>query len=204
MATIIFDLDDTLMDTSKFKELLWSFFEQHGIPTKTIEATYKSHRAKYSGNPGFLEHIEELKTLGYKIPDEEIEKFLNTDLRPFLKGNVEETIKKLQNKKHRLILLTRGIDYFQNWKIRKAGLDTLFNRRTYVCEDKKENELFYLHGKEKAYFINDSIEEIQEVRKAFPNLRGIAIQSPKTNIEKAKKEKIRVLNSIENLLSIVK
>ncbi len=179
MATIIFDLDYTLLDTSKLNKISHELLLKNNIPEDVIDLANKKHREIHK-NPAFLEHVAEIEKLGHKVLKEDIDQFLSTDLKNYLKGPVDHVLALLIEEGHRLILLTRGHEYFQCFKIRNSGLHIYFDKNIYICEEKKEEIIEQMPLTEDVYFINDHADEIETVSKKYPNFHYVYIKGPKT------------------------
>ncbi len=205
MATIIFDFDHTLFDTKSLRAFIASLLNTHGVSSTLDTDSEKKHRLKTKNNYGFLEHLDELKPQGHNLPNKVIESFFTSNLEKHLKGDVHTTLKKLQSKKHTLILLTKGLDYFQKFKIRQSGIEGYFGRNIYICEDHKEHTLSHLLTADKTYFINDNTDEIVSAHKLFPKLHYIVINGPKTDLSKVKHIKgIKIIDDVSSLPKIIK
>lgn len=202
-VTIIFDFDHTLFDTKGINLLMYSLYSESEIPEKIFKSVIENQRKK--SNFDFLDHVSELRKLGYKIDSQKIDELLSLDLSYCLKGKVKETLDVLMKRKFNLILLTKGVDYFQRWKIRQAGLSKFFNSHIYTCEEKKEDMLNKLPIKGRTYFVNDHADEIEVVAKRYPGMNFIYVKGPKTAHDRFIKHKhIPTIDDISILPKIIK
>ena len=203
-TTIIFDFDHTLFDAIKFRKIISLFFERNNIPADIADSTFRSaYNSSY--NYGFLEQLNMLKKIGYAIPNKEIDSFFNQSLKHILKGPVEETLKKLKDRGHRLILLTKGLEYFQRFKVRQSGLEAYFGHNIYVCKDKKEEAIKSIPAKGRTYFVNDHADEIEAVAKVYPEMNFIYVKGPKTAHDRfIKHEHIPTIDDISSLPFLIK
>ncbi len=207
MATIIFDLDHTLYDTKNIKEEIWMLLKAYKIPEKIIDACEKVFRSKNNNLYGILEHLEELEKLGFKIPSEAIEAYFARSMTHHLFNGTIEILEKLKKKGHRLILLSKGIDYFQRFKIRQSGLEDFFGSNIYICDEKTEDIIrdMSLPKKGKIYFVNDHADETLRIHKAFGEFVCIIVKSHKTRLESIKKhKKIIVVENIKEVIKYIK
>lgn len=207
MATIIFDLDYTLLDGKTVKKELWDFFKGHGVPEDTIHHSYEIHKEKLGGRTGLIEQIEELKRIGHVIPHEAKDIYFNSSLKHHLFEDVDKILEKLKTKGHRLMILTKGLDYFQRFKIRQSGIENFFGQHIYICDEKnRENiEVIPISKNETVYFINDNSAETLEVHKEFPEFICIMVKSYKTKLDSIKKHKqILVAENIKEAIKFVK
>ncbi len=203
MATIIFDLDYTLLNSDTIKKEIGALFKELGIPEKKIDHAYKVHRKNLGGRTGIFEHIEELKKNGYDVPDKVAKSYLSSSMKHHLFEDVEKILKKLKSGGHRLIILTLGLDYFQKFKIKKSGIKKFFEKNIYVCEEKNKETIERIKlTDEKIYFINDNSEETLRVHKIFPEFTCIIVKSFKTKVETLRKHK--KIHIVENIIETLK
>jgi putative hydrolase of the HAD superfamily len=140
---IIFDLDDTLIDTSgcitpiKLEEALRCMVEAGFYLTDYEEGLKQLRRINEGAESGkealaeFLEihNGEKYFELGVK---ELYEHFpLDCPIFPF--DGVIETLKNLAQT-HHLALVTAGFSEYQHWKLKKTGIDSTFFSKIAVCE----------------------------------------------------------------------
>jgi len=156
------------------------FFTDRTIPEKIYDDIIRKQRADSKDNPDFLKLCEESEKLRYKISKEDISAFLKNDLSSYLKGPVKETLTILKKKGYVLMILTKGIDYYQRFKIRQSGIEKFFGKHIYVCDEKKEEALRDVAFKGVTYFIDDHADEIETILKKFPDFKIIYVKGPKT------------------------
>ncbi len=200
MSTIIFDLDHTLLETSKITGLIVDIFLKNGVPEKTIEVIQKTQRAKNNDNPDFLEQVKAIKKLGYKISKKDIDIFFTQNLENCLKDSVKETLEKLLKEGHILFLFTKGVEYFQKFKIRQSGLEKYFDGNIYIFENNKEETDVDIHKNGKVYFVNDNFDEIENFSRIHSKVKFIYIKGPKTSDDIS----IKNITTIENIPSLLK
>lgn len=205
MSTIIFDFDHTLLKTRKITEMIREIFLKNGVPEKTIEAIQKTQRQRDNDNVDFLVQIKDAEKLGYKINKEDLDNFFLQDFKPLLNGPVIEILEKLLEKKHRLFLFTKGVEYFQRFKIRQSGLEKYFKGNIFVFDNDKTESQVNIFNKEKIYFVNDHADEIESFQKAHPEVKSIYIKGPKTSHDRFIKHKhIPTLEDISTLPKYIK
>ena len=206
MSTIIFDFDHTLLDSTKITEMIEAIFLESGATLKTILAVQKAQRLRDNDNPDFLAQVTMLKDLGYDIKDEVIDDFFGQDLEKCLKGpDVKEVLEKLFKAGHKLILFTKGIEYFQKFKIRQSGLEKYFKGNIYIFDNNKEEAEVDIHQNGKVYFINDHADEIEAFAKIHPGVKFIYVKGPKTSHDRFLKHKhIPTIDNVSTLLKYIK
>lgn len=164
MATIIFDFDDTLFDTKKLKETIFSQLASHGASKAIIEESYKECRADYC----LLKHTQVLKKYDLDIPDS-IHNWISLfDFEPYLFPEVINDLKKLSEDNY-LVLLTKGDENFQKSKIKSSNISKYFKEIHITQKDKEEflKDKKYPHP---IHFINDKESENEIIKKLFPKI----------------------------------
>jgi FMN phosphatase YigB (HAD superfamily) len=164
MATIIFDFDDTLFDTKKFKKDIFGELISLGIKENIIKKTYKECRNDYC----LLKHIKALKKHNLQIPNLIHKKISNLSLKSYLFPKVAKDLKKL-SKENYLILLTKGDKGFQNTKINSSNISKYFEE-IHITKKNKEEFLKDKKYPHPIYFINDKKSENRIIKKMFPKI----------------------------------
>lgn len=67
---IFVDLDDSLMDTKKYKARLFDLLVEYGVPMEIVQSTYKKIIDTYT----FEDHLAILRDLSYNLPPEVLNK----------------------------------------------------------------------------------------------------------------------------------
>jgi putative hydrolase of the HAD superfamily len=162
--TVLFDLDDTLVYCNKyfiqkikaFASRLEEHFGQYGIKSKEIKEkqleidligvkehgfqvdrfpqsfvdTYQ-YFSQATGRPTEASEEKELLDIGYSVYESEAEPY----------PHMQETLKTLKDQGHTLCLYTGGDRAVQLRKVKKAGLEAVFEDRIYVTEHKNKEFL---------------------------------------------------------------
>jgi FMN phosphatase YigB (HAD superfamily) len=169
MTIIIFDFDDTVFDTNRLKNDVVERFVLHGIKRDVAEDAYhkaKSENGVYSLNS----HICTINNLqNTEVPKDFYNWFENLDLTQYVFSNIEVLLSDLKQN-HKLILLTKGENEFQNFKINKSGLAEHF-AEIHITQNEKEIFLQDFLFEEPVIFINDKLDENQKVQEKFPHFR---------------------------------
>ena len=171
MATIIFDFDDTLFNTSELKKSIFTKLAAHGINSEIIENSYeecKNEQDVYT----LRGHTEILKEKHNFLGSDDIHDwFSKLDLSSYLFPEVSEGLEKL-SQEHHLVLLTMGEFEFQNIKLEGASIKKYFNEIHITPGDKEE----FLKDKKydtPIYFINDKSSENKKIKDKFPEINII-------------------------------
>ncbi len=160
----IFDFDDVLFDTRKFKEFMFSYVEKSGTSRAIAEKYYKEVRAREFSLKEFLAHF----SIGnmYEEIMQECPNFLNTKLI--------EVVKNLG--KENCFIVTNGDKEFQKDKIKRNNIGFLFYEIHIVPESKKElvEKICDKYKNEQIMFIDDKDRFFENLDfKKYPNLKTI-------------------------------
>ena len=146
---VIFDLDDTLVDTSGsivpglLKKALYKM-EKMGLPIVNFEETYKLMNRLSNNHLTTKAALKEFVELT-GAPPECYEMGLNEIYNPPL---FEDPISPVDSAKevleelalsHQLVLVTAGKESIQLEKMKKAGIEVSFFSKLYFCDGNKKN-----------------------------------------------------------------
>lgn len=139
---IIFDLDDTLIDTSgcvtpfKLRECL-KLFQKEGLAVTDFEAAYQELLAINARSHRSRDALYEFVKGDLSLVQKALEEMTKPLPEPFLvrtTPNAKEILETL-SKKHTLALVTGGHPPFQMEKLKKAGIDQTFFSNIAIPED---------------------------------------------------------------------
>ena len=169
---LIFDFDDTLSDTKRFKERLFSSLENIGIPRIIGEAEYekiKSAGVCFSLKT-FLNSILKANNFNQKKLQSLYEEI--SEIFPsLLDKNLIEIVKRLG--RQNCYIVTYGDNEYQMEKIKKSGIISLFQEIYTTSTSKKEivEQLCAKYSNEKIIFIDDKVHHFENLDiKKYPNL----------------------------------
>lgn len=185
---IIFDFDDTLFDTKKLKENVYSYLEKEGIS--------KNKSKKYHKDIRSFDTSFSLKVFLYSIFKKEKKEIFNIEK---IYQNILKTCSNLVNKdvleiaknigKENCYIVTDGDEEFQKDKIRNAGINSMFSQIIVVQGSKKKiiEEICIENKDKKIIFIDDKKKFFDDLdMKLCKNLKTILFT--KNNISEIKKE----------------
>jgi FMN phosphatase YigB (HAD superfamily) len=174
MAIIIFDLDDTLYDTTRFRKDIEQVFASHEFPEADIRESYRS--VVSTRGYTFEEHIRELAKKHSNLdPILFLPNLLALFEKTYIFPGVLETLEQLKNS-YTLVLVTLGEEKIQRLKIENAGIEKYFNS-IHSIEKDKEKLLRDLNFQGEIYFVNNNLVENEKVRKHFPHFVVIDAKS---------------------------
>lgn len=204
MATIIFDFDHTLFDTRHIRKDIKDLFLKNGVPEEIFEFSNKKHREEYNDTYDLIKHISDLEKEGYKIDKQNIDIFFEQNLEMHLKGPVKEVLSSLIKDGHKLILLSKGNETFQRFKVKQSGIEAFFGEHIYICYEKKEELIEKIPREGKTYFVNDHADEIEAVAKKHPEINFIYVKGPKTSHDRfIEHEHIPTIDDISALPELI-
>lgn len=164
---IIFDLDYTLLDTSRFKKKLADIFAQ-----EDFYADYKKYFKSQNINFDFEKYLDILKAENRL--DGRREKELRLELKAligqmdnYLFKDAVKVLKYFKNSGAELILITFGDKKWQENKVKNLSLGRYFKQIIFAEKDKANSE--YLKSlkntRQKVLIINDNAKEAREIVK---------------------------------------
>lgn len=164
---IIFDLDNTLLNTAAVKrKLAWVL----GITPQKFQETY--YLSNQKGKYNFYRHLECVSRL-----DEKDEKKCLSNLNKVMKNldkylykNSESLIKNLAKEKNYLILLTYGNRKWQKEKVKNLKIKKYFKKIIFAEKCKSHSLDFLKTSKERIIFVNDNAKECKKIKKIYPNI----------------------------------
>ncbi len=169
----IFDFDDVLFNTRKFKEQIYLSVEKIGIPRAVEEECYKEFRKYAFSLKKFLSYLFD-KEKKENVSINGIYEEIMFDCKSFLSQELIEIVRKLG--KENCYIVTSGDKKFQFDKIKRAGVESLFSEIVVVPESKKEEieKLCVKYKNEKIIFVDDKIKFIEDLDTSkYPNLKII-------------------------------
>jgi FMN phosphatase YigB (HAD superfamily) len=169
MATIIFDLDDTLINTHLLKESVADKLFSYGIPRDIVDSAY--HIAKErAGNYTLQAHVDVIREKhSFEIPEDVFVWFSTEDLSVYVFPEYETILETLREN-HTLILLTKGEAEFQKMKIAGSGLGTYF-QHIHITPYPKEVLLSREEFELPIVFVNDKKEENEKIKELFTDFQ---------------------------------
>lgn len=194
----IFDLDYTLMDTTKFKKDLASVFD---MSVDKWDKSYYKHFKSKGVNYSIDKHLDILKEEGFIKSEGEIKNKFNELLKEiddYLFPGAKEVLEKLKERGDELVLATFGDMGWQKLKVDSLKIKNLFDK--VILEDKRKdkNQLINeLKNKETTSF-NDNADELDRMKKLLgEKARGYLVKGP---YSKNIKHDMEIHESIGSLL----
>lgn len=178
---IFIDFDDVLFNTKKFKEDLKNLFFQQDITQEIFDKYYhnpKQDKILKIYNPWEqLDRIVVGENMDIKKTKEELENFM-FDTTAYL---FEDSVEFLKNfKTESVYIVSYGESRFQEMKINKCGAD-VYCEKMHITDELKSSVIEKImqdrnQQKEDIFFIEDRIEQLEDVKKKFPKIKTIFIR----------------------------
>jgi len=189
----IIDFDNTLFNThtdqGSFVDMRYKDLAQLGVSEEIYHKTGKQIQTSTSKGQGLYtseRHAEAIAQYGFD--KQEIFDALHKtmfDMRSFLFPDTEDFLQSLKNTGKPLVLFSFGDPEWQYEKVKGCGIEKYFDRVFMTKQPKQEvihKLLEHVHNQE-VWFINDRVQETQEVIDVFPQIKAILKISVNNNIE---------------------
>jgi FMN phosphatase YigB (HAD superfamily) len=168
---IFLDFDDVLFNTKAFKKDLIAIFKKNKVSKKDFLATYKDYPTVTKKGLQKYDPFEQIKRLKEKLSVNGVK--IKKDLLHFLAKSSDYLFKDVKKflqefDKKDLYLVSYGQTGFQDKKIANCALKKYF-RKIIVTDKMKAEVIKRLVGqKEKFVFVDDRVDQIEAVKKKFP------------------------------------
>lgn len=180
----IFDLDDTLFNTHRFKQMRFESLARFGISQEQYFETGEKARKLDKGLFGYTNerHAEFLGELGFDKDAILVELEITSGkeiLQSLLNEGAIDCLETLKKTNQPMVLLSLGDPSFQELKTIGSGVHEYFDR-TFMVNDTKQHvleELFSTYAQKDAWFINDKIDETEDLATRFPEMKIVLKKS---------------------------
>ncbi|MFH0969360.1 MAG: hypothetical protein V1804_02535 [Patescibacteria group bacterium] len=205
---IFIDFDDVLFNTKCFRKDIRDSFIKNGISGKIFDKYYTDPKEYETGirqkyNPE--RHIDRIRKK-FKINKKSIVSGIDGLLMKGEKYIFSDVLDFFENfRKNELYIISNGDSGFQKKKIEGSKIKKYF-KAVKISDRPKSNRIRgMLTKKEKTYFLDDRVEYISEVKKAFPSVITILVKRKegRYNDEKTKYCGYEVKN-LKEALKIIK
>jgi len=205
----IIDFDDTLFDTQRFKQARLLEVERLGVSEEEFWITYRQARNSSDGLFTYSDerHAEMLSRIGYD-KQEVLQMLEETSVKSISEFVFPDTflfLKKIKSFGEPMILLSLGNPGFQELKTKGIGVHTFFDRVFIVHDTKKHvlEELFLHHTSERAWFINDKVEETLDLSAQFVQLHPLLKVAEERSIIEYKQSGLKYFSSLTDIADYV-
>ena len=174
---VFIDFDDVIFNAKEFRSYLKDFFESNGISEELFQKYYYSSsdlgEIKLFDPEGLflsLEKYEKMKVDELRINFADYIK----NLSKFIFEDAYDFFEKIG--RSNLYLISFGLPVFQNEKIVACGVDKLVSGCVVTKSSKSEAikkvmESLKIDLAEKIVFIDDRVEQVQDIKKNFPQAK---------------------------------
>jgi FMN phosphatase YigB (HAD superfamily) len=163
---IFVDLDDSLMDTKKYKAELFNLLVSYGVPMELAQSTYKKIIDTYT----FENQLSLLRDLSYDLPAEVLGQMFDLLKINYLLPGACDFLEYLRTQTAHLILVSNGNPPYQLLKIDSLGIKDFFEQIVIGIDGKAEVIKPFPADFSRSLFINDKLSENQKVQAMFPDL----------------------------------
>jgi FMN phosphatase YigB (HAD superfamily) len=180
----LFDFDDVLFNTRKFRDDIIRLFLKFGISKKYFYKTYKDFPVKKKNGDIVMydpeKQFRKLKNnsnIDISGLQKEFYKLVSNSGKYIFK-DVIEFLEKI--KKDNLYIISYGKNNLQKLKIKNSGLEKYFDKISIINKNKSE-AIPYLFGKKKiadeeVYFFEDREKFIKDVKSKYPFIKTILMK----------------------------
>lgn len=179
---IFIDFDDVLFDTKRFREDLQNLFFQHGISKEVFYENYynpQEHKKVKTYDPWrHLDMIAEVEKIDKSEILEELNEFM-IDTNPYLFNDSVDFLKAFDDEF--ICIISYGEPKFQKMKIGECRVGKYCEEIKITDELKSkamEKELEKMADGEEVFFIEDRVEQIEDVKMKFPFVKTIFMRRP--------------------------
>lgn len=179
--TLFLDFDETLFDNTKARNFILNDLKEHGITQEIWGETYELVKKEYKGVYNREEHFFHLSqrasqsfdvSVHYKKYIEFVSECIYPDVLPFLK----------RYKESRVVIVTYGEEEFQTEKIEHSNILEYIDA-TIITDRAKSEALKDVFDGVSGIFIDDRIEHLDDIKKAYPTIETILIDRHTTNTQ---------------------
>lgn len=188
---VFIDFDDTIFCTKNFIKDFFHIFQKNGVSQEIFSSTYYSENVKIKGKTKYhlgnqLERLEKMGFDSAKI-NKGLDKFLSSSAK-YIFPDAKFFLKNFTKKE--LYLLSYSQTDFQKEKIVKSEV-TKFFQKVIITDKKKSQEIKKIikNKKEKIFFIDDWNTQIDEVKKALPEMVTIFLKRKMGRYKNEKSQK---------------
>jgi FMN phosphatase YigB (HAD superfamily) len=174
-------LDDTIYDTKKFKEDIYSVFKPLGIGRAEFIRAYREaaelQRMGYF-HYTFEKQVETVRRAGYGAGKRHLIRLNKLFKKNYKKAGTDDFLRFLSNICGKTVLLTAGTVDFQAKKIKAIKVAGLFDQIVQISGGKDKIMRPYARRKNRILFINDNLEENIMIKKKFPKIEVLTLFNP--------------------------
>jgi FMN phosphatase YigB (HAD superfamily) len=182
---IFIDFDDVVFNTKKFISDYKKLFQKYGVTQKIFQENYYGYPQKGKGgklkkyNPEtHIKILEKKMGIDLKNLEKEVENFVKKSKR-YIFADAQKFLCKFKRKN--LFLVSYGENSFQQKKIANSGVAQYF-QKIIISDKLKAKEIeniskeLQLEISNQDFFLDDRIEQIENVKKNYPQITTILIK----------------------------
>lgn len=172
---VFIDFDDVILNTKEFSADLRNFFECHGVSAELFKKHYydsnDNSKIKLFDPEGLFLRLEKYEKIDVGVLRENFSQHI-CDISDFVFLDVREFLNFVG--KENAYVISFGLPTFQNEKIIGTGINKLVSGCVVTKGSKAEAirhvvEKVKIDIDERMIFIDDRIEQVQDIKKSFPD-----------------------------------
>ncbi len=213
LTMFIIDMDNTLIDTDRFRADRLQALAPLGVTKEIYWETYGEVRKDEAGMFRYNDVRHAAALVKHGFPGEEILDILSAvtaRLGDYVFSDTFEFLEAVRKYKETMILLSLGASSFQEQKVKITGVGEYFDR-VFIVDDTKVHVLKnflaqngYDGDSEMIWFINDKVEETKEILQELPRLRGILKVAESVPLEEYEKSGLPYFESLTKIGEYIK
>jgi len=183
---VVWDFDNTLFDTARFKEDAQRAFADWGVGAVSFERAYQRIVDDSSGGHGYdpEAHLAKLSRRLNRASRDSLRRHIDllvADAASYLFPGALDLVSRLSERNWRQVLLTLGNQAWQERKVAASGLEQLMDEVLAVEADKSA-AVASLSRRDDLLVVNDNSREIVGMMRAAPEARYILVDGPKAGL----------------------
>jgi len=194
---LVFDFDDTVFDSERFKnEKFFNCLEDYGVTPKELKESYSAYRDLHTIYDIHLHINEVFRERSIEASVEDVVFTMVQNIEEYVFPAYKEVFR--QYDRENIFILTQGSEHFQNLKVRHSRVEEQVEKVFIVPGNKQEvlNEMALLWPNETILFFDDRFENMK-FEKSESSIVRVFVGNTEllTNTEREYLEKNRIFTS---------
>lgn len=204
MATLLFDIDFTLIDSAKLKDIHFeNIVRKTSFDRKQLENIFSRYISYIGSAKNFkIDDFSQILSKLHRTKISVIESiFYNISFyKKCIYPDIKQNLKKLSNLGHHLGIFSEGDINFQTIKLLSVEISDILNQELIFISDKKDRKRFLSNVPAESIIIDDNLAKLQRIKKLMPSIEPIHINRLKSKSD----SKLTTINDLNQLLQLLK